>query len=517
MIRTAILIVMVACVAVSGQTQTKTTITQDGKFQVEETLIYDKKLGGKMLGQKISPDRLTLALVVEKRGWQAVWTEKYGRSDYYNGVMGLFFSPDSKRFAYVATDKHDKTEVVVDGQLVGKYGSVVNNQVLFTDNNESYAFIMSEKKHSREIVVINGVKQPKYTKLMSLNPEDPIQLLAVDGGRVVYFARQDNDHFAVIDGQRGPSFEATGFGPTFSDDFAHIAYGGMRDSLMYIVVDSVLHGPYPEVSHVHFPPGSSEPAYIVHWPDSSRIFLNHKLQPTKYKWVRAPIYTDSGTVRAFWASDGKKAYVVNGADEDISGVQEYYNLTTPWESNHGGHLIHKIIFDEKETRKSLVIDGKLMSAMVCPGTANAWFSEDGSHYTLCCFEEKPMKTTVWIDDQFGPYEGMWIDPVTFSHEGSRWATRVISKEGVYLLVDGVRIDIDAAPSQVHFSPDGKHLAYTLSQSKKSKEHLVIDETEFDTYTAIGGNDMEFSPDGTLTLFPREKEAKLYRVKVSPAQ
>jgi hypothetical protein len=124
-----------------------------------------------------------------------------------------------------------------------------------------------------------------------------------------------------------------------------------------------------------------------------------------------------------------------------------------------------------------------------------------------------MKATVRVDERYGPYEGIWIDPVVFSEDSRHWATRVVTKKEPYLLLDGRKIDVDPVVSTVHFSPDGQHLAYTITKNT-TKEFLVIDETEFKAYTEIGGDKMEFSSDGSLTLFPREGESKLYRVKVS---
>jgi hypothetical protein len=378
-IRTITLSMILVSMVVLAQAETTTTVTKDGRFQWEETLIYDKEIGGEMLGQMISPDHQTIALVVGKKGRQAVWCEKYGLSDYYSAVMGLFFSPDSKRFAYVATDDDGMAVVVVDGQLVGKYTGVWNNEVLFTDNSEEFVFILEEtnpnssKDKGKRLggpVVVDGVAGPQYSSLKSLDPDDPMQVLCLDGNRIVYFARQENEHFAVIDGIRGPSCDQTGFGPALSADFAHIAYAGQRDSLWYVVVDSTLHGPYPGVAYVRFPPGASEPAYVVDWPDSARIFLNHQLQPTKYKWVKAPVFTDSGELRAYWASDGEKSFVVAGDGSDVSGGRKYYSVSTPWISDYGNHYVYEMVFDSDFHRRALVVDGTPLATVDCDGAYN---------------------------------------------------------------------------------------------------------------------------------------------------
>ena len=112
-----------------------------------------------------------------------------------------------------------------------------------------------------------------------------------------------------------------------------------------------------------------------------------------------------------------------------------------------------------------------------------------------------MLVTVSVDDKDGPYQGFWIDPVVFSDDGKHWATRVVRKQGYYILVDGRKKEVDPSCGPVHFSPNEKHLAYTIANKKRTKEYLVIDETEFKEYTEIGGDEFQFGSDGSLTFSP----------------
>ena len=70
-----------------------------------------------------------------------------------------------------------------------------------------------EESFANPVVVVNGFEDTQYTNMLSLDPKDPLQLVCVDGNRIIYFAREEKEHFIVIDGVRGPSFERTGFGP----------------------------------------------------------------------------------------------------------------------------------------------------------------------------------------------------------------------------------------------------------------------------------------------------------------
>lgn len=524
MLRLTALVMIVLLLAVSIMAETKTTISKDGKFRIEETLIYEEKIGGKLIARKISPDNQKIAIGIEKDKKQAIWSEEYGLSEYFELILGVFFSFDSKRMAWAGMNEDSTTSVYVDGEFIGKYDFIANNEVLFTDDNQTFAFIKYTKRadpvsgelgYFDPVVVVNGVAHDQYSSILSLNEEDIAQQLCLNGSWVIYFARDGEDWFAVVNGKRGPSFEQTGFGPSVSEDLQHYAYAGLRDSLWYVVVDTTLYGPYPDVSYIHFPPKSSQPYYVVRWPDSSRIFINHQMLPTEYKYVVEPLFDKSGEMMCYWASDGKKMSIVNPNGYDASSDHDYYSVSTPWYSEDESHYVYEMVFDSGFTKRAFVVDGKILATVDCPENYYINFSKDGSHFATRCSQTNPLHASVMVDDKFGPYVGMWVDTVQFTDDSKHWVTRAVTKNAVYLIIDGETKLIKPICSSFHFSPNGKHLAYSIANKNQTKEFLIIDDTKFETYSEFGGDNLRFNPDNTLTYYPREKDSKMYRVKVTP--
>ena len=500
-------------------TETEFSVTEDGRFRVETTLLYERDMGGKLVGQQISPDHRHIAVVVEKGGREAAWSDQFSLSPYFEQLVGLFFSPDGERLAVLGTGRSGEQVVLVDGEEVGRFGWILNNEILFTDDSRHFAFAVGAAGETDAItgIVIDGIVHSTYSSLQSLDKRSPNKILCVDGGRVIYFARRGEDYFMVTDGVEGPAFDQTGFGPAISEDGRHAAYGGMKDAQWYVVADSTLHGPFPEVSDIHYPPGATEPSYVVTWPDSARLFVDHEAVAGEYKLVKSPAFDEDGTLRCFWAVIDGKVVVVAGGKPDRALAAEHYSVSTPWMSDCGHHYVYEMVFDSDFRQKAFVVDGKLLSRTECTGNYKIHFSDDGGHFATSCYSRDPRRTVVMIDDVRGPYEGLWIDPVTFTEDGSRWATRVIPDKGsAYLLVDGEKWNRDGDVGPVSMTPDGEHLAYAVSNAKGDKQYLVIDETRFATYTSVGPKDIRFDSDGGVVYYPRIKDKQLFRVVVRSA-
>ena len=126
--------------------ETKVSYTPDNQYIIEETLVYDKKVGGKLVGKRTTDDGQDIALLVEKSSKLAVWTEKVGLSRYFNQIYGIFWSPDNNHLAIVASDYEYQMVVLVDGEQVGVYRGVWDNQVLFSKDSRHYAFLLISRR-----------------------------------------------------------------------------------------------------------------------------------------------------------------------------------------------------------------------------------------------------------------------------------------------------------------------------------------------------------------------------------
>lgn len=251
------------------------------------------------------------------------------------------------------------------------------------------------------------------------------------------------------------------------------------------------------------------------WPDSSRLFIDHQAVASTAQWIRSPLFDSTGTLLANWVSDGEKQYIEYYTLENVPDLPDYYSVSTPWLSANGQHVVADLSFNEQLTDNAFLVDGKLLERRSCDGNSNIGFSEDGSQFFTTCFIGEPMQMTISVNDTYGPYSGIWIDPIVFSPDGKHWAARQILNKSVRLIIDGDLSDVKPVCSRIRFSPDSNHMSYTISDRKKEKETLYISDIEICTYSEIRGDEIEFSPNGSLTFFGREKDKKLYRVTITP--
>lgn len=515
------LVPLLVCVLVTASHagETRTALSDDGLFTVTETRLYDKDLAGGLIGQVISPDRAHIGVVTEKRGRQRVWSDLFGLGPECRQVVGVFFSPDGRRMATAGIRKDGRTEVVVDGRSVGDYRQIVNNEILFTDDGAHYVFIADtggDEQDGRFFVVMDGQAQPRYTRLQSLDPDNPTQMVATDGGRVIYFARDGNRHFIVVDGQEGPAFDRTGFGPAVSEDGRHVAYVGFRGDQAYVVADTTVHGPYPQIDLLLFPPGSADPAYVATWPDSTRIFIGYRPVPVPYPLVKAPLIDAEGHLRCYWTSDGTRSLIAGDYPSDAPGMPDYHSVSTPWLTEDGHHYVYEMVFDPDFRSKAFVVDGKLLDTVECPGNYKIQFSPDGRQMATYCYSRDPVHCAMRLGAEQTLYDAYWVDLIQYSDDGAHWVTRVIPEHGKpFLLRDGVEIPVESIYGAPVISPDGRHVAYTVRNNKGNKEYLVVDDTSFKTYTSVSDRELAFNPDGSLTGYPRHEFSRLYRVTITP--
>jgi len=102
----------------------------------------------------LSPDGAHAAYRAVKGGkWRVVRDGKEGAA--YEATSALFFSPDSKRLAYIAQKDDKEFVVVVDGKEKPGYSGVVKDSVLFSPDSSRLGYVAIEREkavhcHGRE-------------------------------------------------------------------------------------------------------------------------------------------------------------------------------------------------------------------------------------------------------------------------------------------------------------------------------------------------------------------------------
>ena len=156
------------------------------------------------------------------------------------GISNLTFSPDSKHLAYIAnTGPQDGRIFVVSDGTEGPLYSHVANPVFSTDGR--LAYVVTKANINKSFVVVSGVEGKYYTWVSR-------PTFSPDGKHVVYFAREGNDFFAVVDGVEMKHYERI---------FGHEAYPYLSssDDKTVIVFDTD--------SSFHYLAQSGENIYLV--------------------------------------------------------------------------------------------------------------------------------------------------------------------------------------------------------------------------------------------------------------
>lgn len=429
------------------------------------------------------------------------------------GVLRLTISPDGQRVAYIGMDTKMRQHVIVDGKTVGKYGFVFFDTVVFSPDGQRYAFAVSEsgkrgKKDCR--VISDGKKGRKYHSIIGLPPE-----FSPDSKHLVYFAREDEDWYGIIDEERGPAFRQTGYGPQFSPDGSQWAYVGMQRDEQFLVVNGKLLGPYEEVVDVTYSPTTNDLAYILKYKDSSRVYLNHRPYGPGYRVARSPTFSPDGSRFGFWVMDGSRDQFVV-VDSVKRRVFPGMSVSTPWFSDDSRHFIYDVATDESLTERQLVVDDSIIGHMNGMfDVLETRFSPDGSRFGFGWDVDDTEMRGVVDGAEFvcRPYCG----PIVFSPDSKNYSVVALmgSEEASMMIVNGkefTRYTIYYSGQQ--FTPDSRNLGFVAKF--QGKQFVVIGEQELTKYDGVYPKEIEFNEDGSLAYFGFDG-MDVYRVLVKPSE
>ena len=145
----------------------------------------------------------------------------------YESLGPFFFSPDSRRTAYIAI-KNKRVVAVIDGSE-GKYYEEIR-QPQFSPDSRRFVYLAS--REGRWYSVVDGSEGPAYSQVGNSI------LFSPDSKRMVYVASRGARAFVVLNGAEGPSFSAVAWDTlAMSPDGRHIACAAARDQAPLLVVD----------------------------------------------------------------------------------------------------------------------------------------------------------------------------------------------------------------------------------------------------------------------------------------
>jgi WD40 repeat protein/tetratricopeptide (TPR) repeat protein len=391
------------------------------------------------------PDKWFVAIIdgVEGKRYDAILTYYFSVAKYKDQRRTYFFSPDSKRVAYIAQE-YRSLIVVVDGVESAKYDAIYN--VAFSPDSKHYAF--DAKKGDKVVVVLDGVEGKEYDY-----PEE----------------KRDPDRPPMPDGIYY-KFGGTGF--IFSPDSNHLAYSAVEKNKAVIVLDGREVGANVGRGYVWQVMPFSGNGMLVFSPDSSLL--------------------------AYIGYDEKGKFVVmDSVDGNMHDVVRSDGIASPIvfspDSKHVAYMVRRT----SDYKCWIVFDGVAGKEYAGIEDASLTFSPDSSRLAYIASVEHMKdrwRTAIILDGEEVKDEFYYHSRLIFSPDSKHLAYVAGNEKVSCVVLDGKkgenRTGIDRA--SLMFSPDSQHLAYRVANAKKAC--IVLDEKAGREYGLGFGDSVVFSPD-----------------------
>jgi len=479
-----------------------------GTFSVKTETLLTLEKGEEGECGDFSTDGRHFGMTIKHKDSYCMWYDGTRGSNYW-AVFPPVFSPDGSLMAYLVLSSDEYYYVILDSSKLGPFTwfiyDDVEHELVFSNDSKRFAFrtanLMSNASHPC-FVFCDSAMGKRYNSFVG-----PPPAFSQDGKRLVYFARDGKDWFAVLDGIPGKRFVRTGSLTGFSADGSIFCYRGQdKDSMFYVAVNDTTYGPYWRLLSVKCSPVGSELAWSASGDSTyaDTLFINGQSRATHDR-IWDITYSNDGTQMAYVAMDKDSFSLVVG--DKISA--KYRDVTCFHFSPDGKHFAYAAHLWPDGSKTTVMMDS--LPLYTYRSVIGITFSPDGSRLASVV-ELKPGKFAVVVDGAVGPLADS-VKFVRFSPD-SKSCYYMVKRGGNYIMVqngiEGIpyrRISYDVAIDSVT-----NKLIYFAA--KKKDEHLfVIDGHETGTFDYIFGITL-FTPQGSVIAFA-ERDRKVYRLTISP--
>ena len=207
----------------------------------------------------------------------------------YDSSFYFFFSPDSKRFAYVA--ELDKQEfVVLDGQTGKKYTQISNLITpIFSPDSKNFAYVVDTDMaihKGKHFLVLNGKESKEYDDIRDFT-------FSKDSKNSAYIAGNAGKDFVVINGKEGKYYDSIGQG-----------YLTNNSNLLFTTDNNII--------------------YLASENGKNFLVVNDK-EGEKYEDIWKIAVSSDGKSVAFFAKEGDKGYLIlNGKKIDTFDLYNFF-------------------------------------------------------------------------------------------------------------------------------------------------------------------------------------------------
>jgi len=453
------------------------------------------------------------------------------------------WSQDELHIAYKVTAGEKRWFIAFDGRLGPEFEDVSDPEI--SDDGAHVAYRAA--KEGKHFIVVDH--KPGA-------PFDYVSYLALtrDAAHVAYAANQAGKSFVVVDGRPGPQFDAVG-NVEMSRDGAHLAYVAQQGGKSFVVLDGKRGPAYAKVSEVVMTTDGARVAYsATQEGGADLVVLDGKPGPA-WDAVSDLTFSPGGKRFVYQAKRGDKwVMVIDGEAGPGFDQLDLLTLTFSPDGRRVAYVGDNNVGTEKHTGVA-VVDGR--PGPVYGSVRGLQFSPDSKR--VAYEAEKNEKEFVVADGQPGP-EFDFVSRVTFTPDSAHllYTAKPVGKERVLsgewvLLRDGkllskaefaselafspdgkrftharweggkIVLIVDGQPfkteywelSDLVFSADGKHLAYTGVGPRRAWKCVVVDGQPGPRYAELRLGDSAFRPDGTVEYLAN-RDRELLRVRHIPA-
>ena len=380
------------------------------------------------------------------------------------------FSPDSKRFAYLAHVGNKHVAAVVDGVEGKAYDDIPYWGLTFSPDSQHIAYRAKSCDNGtcKWVMVLDGVEQPYYGDVRG----EPVFSSPESGTGKTHLAYEIDGAHVVLDGKMQ---EPIGGGPVFSPDGKRWAYestSGMAGDPIYMVIDGVSTG---EIGNLPGVPGGVAGVLSMYFSPNSKRFIYDVWPGSRYSGAHV-IVSDRG-ISSVYEGIGK---VIFSQDSKHFAYKAINETTSLW----------RVVLDGKE--------GKDYNEVGDPV-----FSPDSLHMAYIAKNDSG-KFVVQDGNEGKNYS--YIGTLTFSPDSKRLAYVAVDKDGGkrFVVVNGIEgkrysVDIYCGPV---FSPDSKHVIYITENCYEcsNTELVIVDEVEekvpYVVIPPLGGGSIVFDSNST---------------------
>jgi len=329
----------------------------------------------------------------------------FGRGRF-TAISSLLFSPDSKKLAYVVSDR-GKSFIVLNNKENKKYDAILSH--VFSPDSKKLAY--AAKEEGKWVVCLDNTEGKRYD---NISPP----AFSPDGSKLAYIAQEGGQSFVVVNGEEGNRYDKIVALPVFSPDNRKLAFFAVNNKNIFVVVNNkeflVDKGtPGSKLilfsNSLSFSPDSNELAYRAEYyglKQEGHLFVISDKRSVRHRNAYDFSFSPDNSRLAYVAKEGNNFYVVvNGR-----GGKRYADITShlifSQDNNKLSYVAHEdgnsfVVTNSQESKK---YDEITSSPRFCSNSKKILFTakKDGKMFVVVNDEEKKKYDAIIDAPQFSP-------------------------------------------------------------------------------------------------------------------